>query len=50
MRSPRSTTDWHVSTFVVNHHRTLSVRHVYVLAVVSDDRGHGRGDDLQAEP
>jgi hypothetical protein len=31
--------DWHVSTFVVNHHRTLSVRHVYVQAIVSDTEG-----------
>lgn len=28
--------DWHVSTFVINHHRTLSVRHVHALAVVDD--------------
>jgi hypothetical protein len=26
---------WHVSTFVINHHRTLSVRHVYAMVTVS---------------
>jgi hypothetical protein len=26
--------DWHVTTFVVNHHRTLSVSHTYGMAVV----------------
>ena len=27
--------DWKVSTFIVNHHRTLSVKHVYVMATAS---------------
>ena len=27
--------DWHVSTFVVNHHRTLSAMHLYALATVN---------------
>ena len=31
------TDDWHVSTFVINHHRTLSVKHVYPIAVVSEE-------------
>jgi hypothetical protein len=28
--------DWKVTTFVVNHHRTLSVKHVYVMATSSE--------------
>lgn len=31
------TDDWRVATFVTNHHRTLSVRHVYVMTAVSTD-------------
>jgi len=29
--------DWHVSTFIINHHRTLSRVHVYAMAAVSDE-------------
>jgi hypothetical protein len=29
--------DWRVSTFIVNHHRTLSYRHVYVMAAASSE-------------
>ena len=28
---------WHVSTFVINHHRTLSKVHVYAMAAASDE-------------
>ena len=31
------TMDWRVTTWVTNHHRTLSVRHVYVMTAVSTD-------------
>lgn len=31
--------DWHITTFIVNHHRTLSRIHLYVMAVVAPDEG-----------
>ena len=31
------TTEWRVSTFVVNHHQTLSAKHLYAMASVSPD-------------
>ncbi len=29
------TDDWKVSTFIINHHRTLSVKHVYAMVASS---------------
>jgi hypothetical protein len=34
---PSITDEWHVTTFIVNHHRTLSWVHKFVLAIVSED-------------
>ena len=35
VRSWRITADWHVTTFIVNHHRTLSKIHLFVMAAVA---------------
>ncbi len=37
LRSLELTPDWHVTTFVVNHHRTLSATHLYAMAAVDPD-------------
>ncbi len=37
LRSLELTPDWHVTTFVVNHHRTLSATHLYAMAAVDAD-------------